>query len=173
MKTTYKIKKSLQIPMAISLILSVPIVIDVTSTGFPRSHIITVGILFVIFYLLAINSLIRKVCLSDEMITIRGLLGTKNIPLSEISLVDGVIMGTKQYISISGSNKTLVIPNSFYGFRDIVDFFFSNIKEEKLADGIRQIHENAISRKSDTIAAWITAAILVAIILVRFFPSGS
>ena len=167
MEMTYKIKNSLKIPMAISILLSLPIVIDMLSTGFPRSHIITVSILFVIFYLLAINSLIRRVMLTEEGVSIRGLLGTKTMLLSEISTLDGVSFGTKQYLTISGNNKNFIIPNSFSGFNEIVGFFCAHLKEKTLGDGAMQIQENPLVRRSDVIAAWITALILAVIVLVR------
>ncbi|MEA3223636.1 MAG: hypothetical protein U9P49_10810 [Thermodesulfobacteriota bacterium] len=168
MSDTYKVKKSFRIPMVVSVIISLPIFADVILNEAQMPHLAIAIFLLLIFYILTINSLIRKVTLSEDGIRIRGLLGSRTSKLDDISFIDGVSIGSKQYITISVPKKTYIIPNSYAGFDKITNFFCSHLKEDKTGEGIRLIRENPVNRNKDTIVAWITAGVLVLVLFIRF-----
>lgn len=168
MKDIYKIKRSFRIPMVISVVLSLPILADVILGGPQKSHMIIAIFLISIFYILAINSLIRRVTLFSNGCSIRGLFGSKTIQLEEISFIDGITIGSKQYITISIPKRNYIIPNSYSNFDKITAFFCSHLKEDKLGEGIELIKTSPTNRNSDTIAAWLTAGVLIVILFIRF-----
>lgn len=171
MEKIYKIKNSLRIPMAISIILSLPVFFDIFKRGVPGQHIILAGILIVIFFVFVANTLLRTIRLDDEYIIIMSISGKKIIPLNEVTTADGISLGRRQYISLSYKSRTYLIPNSFQNFTKIIATLTEKLPEDKLCQGLRDIEKFPLVRTGDTISAWITVSILAAIIFLRFFSS--
>lgn len=126
--------------------------------------------LMILFYLLTINNILRKIRITDSKVSISGILGSKHIPVEEISQIDGMIMGTRQFITISSSKKNHLIPNSFDDFPSIIDDLMNITAQEKHGSSISFLRDNVVVRKSDITGAWITVILLAIIILIRYFP---
>ncbi len=170
MDNVYKIKKKLKLPMSLATVISIPVFADVVMQGYQTSILVMAVILMILFYLLTINNLLRKVRITDNEVSIRGITGLRRLPIEDISFIDGITMGTRQFISLSSKKRNYLIPNSFENFPDIVSALEQIAKEGTLGDGIKALKENIIVRKSDITGAWITVILLLIIILVRFFP---
>jgi hypothetical protein len=117
--------------------------------------------------MLTINNLLRRVQISENAVTFRGILGIKKMPVEEITFMDGVNMGSKQFISLTSSKKNHLIPNSFDNFKDIITDLEGIIPNEKIGQGIVEIKNNIITRKSDITSAWTVVVVLIIIILIR------
>lgn len=167
MNQVYKIKNSLRIPMAIALITSIPVFYDVFIKGLARQHIIIVGILVVIFFAFAINTLLRRISIYDDRISIRSIAGKKDIPLNEIKTIDGISLGRRQYVSINHKKKTYLIPNSFGNFTKILTSIKGLVKEDSRGQGFNDLETFPLNRAGDTIAAWITVVLLLIILVTR------
>jgi len=170
MNRIYKIKKSLKTPMIIATLISIPIFTDVMMRGLEVKMLIMALALMILFYLLTINNILRKVAISDKQVIISGILGSKRIPVEKISLIDGMTMGTRQFITISAEKKNHLIPNSFDEFAGIIDDLMTITPQEKHGASLAFLRENIVVRKSDITGAWITVILLAIIILIRYFP---
>ena len=166
----YKIKKSLQIPMALALVLSVPVFYDLFTRGLPTGQLVLIGILMVLFYLMAISNLIRRVILDGPKLTIVNYLGRKEIDLPSVSALDGLSLGKRQFLSVSSGGRHHLIQNSFEGFFELMEAVSTQVPATKIRDGLEQIRRFPQVRTGDTIAAWVTVAILAAVIFFRFVP---
>jgi len=170
MNHIYKIKKSLKTPMVIATLISIPIFTDVIMRGLEVKMLIIALSLMLLFYLLTLNNILRRVAISDMQVSISGILGSKHIPLENITLIDGMTMGTRQFITISAEKKNHLIPNSFDDFAGIIDSLTTITPKEKHGASLAFLRENIVVRKSDITGAWITVILLSIIILVRYFP---
>lgn len=170
MDNVYKIKKKLILPMTLATIISIPVFADVIMQGYKTSILVMAVFLMILFYLLTINNLLRKVRITDTELSIRGITGLKRLPFEDVSFIDGITMGTRQFVSVSSKKRNYLIPNSFDNFSDIVSDLEQAAKEGTLGEGIKPMKENIVIRKSDVTGAWITVILLLIIILVRFFP---
>ncbi|HNY65884.1 MAG TPA: hypothetical protein PKM41_10640 [Deltaproteobacteria bacterium] len=170
MDSVYKIKKNLKVPMVLATVLSIPVFADVLMRGFELSMLILAVILMILFYLLTINNILRKVHITDTEIIMRSIGGLRRIPVQDITLIDGVTMGSKQFLSISGNKKHYLIPNSFDNFPEMLSDIQKVAREETLGKGFEGLKENYVPRKSDIAGAWITVLVLVIILFIRFFP---
>lgn len=169
MNNVYKIKKDLKFPMILATLLSIPVFADVIMRGFQLSMLVLALLLMIMFYLLTLNNLLRKVTVTDSEISIRGLGGKRHLPLESISFVDGVTMGSKQFITITSDKKHYFIPNSFDNFAELIADVETVTKEDAIGDGFRALKENVVPRRSDVTGAWITVIVLVAVIFVMFY----
>jgi len=156
--------------MVIATIISLPIFADVIMSGLEIKMLVMALCLMVLFYLLTINNILRKITISDSRVIVSGILGPKQIPLDEITIVDGMTIGTRQFITISSSKKNHLIPNSFDNFSGIIDELMNRIPPEKHGGALSALRDNIIVRKSDITGAWITVILLAIIILIRYFP---
>jgi hypothetical protein len=170
MDTVYKIKKNLQIPMTIATLVSFPVFVDVIMAGFEISMLIMALLLMLLFYLLTINNLLRKVRITESAVFIGGILGTRKIPVDDISRVEGITMGSRQFITLTTKKRNYLIPNSFARFHEIISDLERVAKAEALGPGLASLKENIIVRKSDITGAWITVILLFIIVIIRFFP---
>lgn len=170
MNNVYKIKKNLQLPMILATLISIPVFLDVIMAGFELSILLMAVVLMILFYLLTLNNLMRKIRITDTALTVRSILGSREIPVDDIVRVDGITMGSRQFITLSTKKKSYLIPNSFADFSAIISDLQAAVKEEAVGPGLDAIKENIIVRKSDITGAWITVILLFIIIIIRFFP---
>ena len=155
--------------MVLAVILSIPVFVDVLRMGYATRILVMACLLMILFYLFTLNNLIKKLIVTDNEIIIRGLFGSTRIPIDEVKLVDGVTMGTRQFITIS-SKKNTFIPNNFDDFVGIMDSLKSVVKDEAVGKGLLDLRGHVVTRKSDITMAWITVILLLIIVVIRFFP---
>ena len=170
MNRIYKIKKTLKTPMILATLISIPIFADVIMRGFELSTLVLALSLMIIFYLLTLNNVLRKVKITDLEVNISGIFGAKHIPAHEITLIDGMTIGTRQFITIAAKKKNYLIPNSFAGFAEMIEDLMSVSPKEAHGSSLEFLKNNLVVRKSDITGAWITVILLLIIILVRYFP---
>ncbi len=156
--------------MILSTLISLPIFADVIMRGFEITTLVMALSLMIIFYLLTLNNVLRKVKITDREVIISGIFGPRHIPTGEITFIDGMTMGTRQFITISTHKKNYLIPNSFAQFAEIIDDLKSVSPPESHGSSLEFLKNNVVERKSDIIGAWITVILLLIIILVRYFP---
>lgn len=170
MDNVYKIKKNLKTPMILATIISIPVFADVIMGGFKPSTMSLAILLMIMFYILTLNNILRKVRITDSEILIRGILGVRRIPIANINLIDGMTMGTRQFATITTGKRSYLIPNSFENFPSIISDLEKISTEKTKGAGLTLLKDNIIIRKSDITGAWITVLLLVIILLIRFFP---
>ena len=170
MTSVYKIKKDLKIPMIIATLMSIPVFGDLMiNRGLQPSMMVLALLLMVLFYMLTINNLLRKVTITDHEIAVRSLGGVRRIPVGEVTFIDGVTMGSKQFVTITSNKKHSFIPNSFENFPGMLSDIESVAKEEAIGEGFKALKENVVARKSDVAGAWITVIVLVIVTFVILY----
>jgi hypothetical protein len=171
MDRIYKIKKALKAPMILAMLISIPIFVDVINSGFATRMLVMAILLMVLFYLFTINNLIKQVTIADQEIVIRSLFGSSRIKVEDIINIDGMTMGSRQFISISAKKRSYLIPNSFDDFTGLIDSLKDMVPEEAIGEKLLQLRGNVVTRKSDIAMGWITVILLMLIIVMRFFPA--
>jgi len=156
--------------MVLAVLISIPVFIDVVLGGFELKILIMAIALMVLFYLFTINNLLRSVRITDSEITITSLFGRHCLPLQEIAFFDGMVMGSRQFVTISSKKKSHLIPNSFETFPRLIEDILSVAPENTVGEGLLRMKDHPVTRKSDITVGWITVILLLLIILVRFFP---
>lgn len=156
--------------MALAMILSVPVFYDLFTRGLPTGQLVLVGILIVFFYLMAINNLVRRVALDGDKLSIINYLGRKEIDLADVTSLDGISLGKRQFISLAAAGRNHLIQNSFAGFFELMEALRAQVPPAKIRDGLEHLRQFPQVRTGDTLAAWLTVIILVAILAFRYLP---
>jgi hypothetical protein len=167
MEQVYKIKNSLRVPMVIAIVLSIPVFYDVFNKGIAKQHVLIVGTLVLVFIVFAANNLLRKIVIFKDRMLILSIAGKKVIPFNEITSVDGISLGRRQYITVTHQKRNHLIPNSFSGFTKILITIKGLVQEDIIGQGLIDIENFPLSRTGDTIAAWITVILLAGILITR------
>ena len=170
MNNIYKIKKSIKTPYVLATLISIPIFADVVMRGLELSVLIMALFFMILFYLITINSLLRKVRITDSSISISGIFGSRTIPIEDITMIDGMVMRNRQFIVLTTAKRNFLIPNSFDNFSSIIEDFITISNQEIVGGGLRYLKDHVVVRKSDITIAWIVVILLVIIILTRYFP---
>ncbi len=153
--------------MGIAIILSIPVFYDVFNKGLAKQHVFIVGILVFVFIVFAANNLLRKITIFNDRIIIFSIAGKRVVPFNEVTSVDGISLGRRQYITIAHKNRNLLIPNSFYDFSKILSTIKRAVQEDIIGQGLIDIETFPLFRAGDTIAAWITVILLAGILIAR------
>lgn len=170
MENVYKIKKAHKIPLTLAVLASLPVFTDVLMSDYETGILILIGILILLFYVLTLNNLLRKVTINKDQITVRSLGGTSKVDIEDITSVDGVTMGSRQFITISAGKKNHLITNSYAEFSNLVDDIEQLSLGDRQGEGIRMLKENPVTRTSDITTSWITVILLTLILVLRYFP---
>ena len=177
MQKVYKIKKALQVPTILSIIISIPVFYDaitmIRTQGYPARMLVFACLFMILYYLFSLNNLIKKVTIRESEIVLKSLFGSTHIPTGDIKLIDGITFGTRQFITISSKKKSSWIPNSYENFQDLVLSLKSVIKEEIFAAGYTTMEENPVNRKRDIVMAWFIVFVLLFVITIRVYQGLS
>ncbi len=168
MQNVYKIKKSIKIPMILSVFLSLPVFWQATSRHLETNMLLIAGLLIFLFYMITINNIIKKVSIDNGSISVTSLWGTKTAKHDEIKNITAITMGSRQFINITTNNSNLVIANNYANFLNMIVNIKDAFPETCAATNIDTLIDNPVNRKNDTLGAWLTVAILVAINLSNF-----
>jgi hypothetical protein len=171
MTNTYKIKRGLILPMALAVVISIPVFVDIFRRGYGTGIVIMASFLVILFYLFTLNNILRRVIIDDSSVCMKGLFGTSRAPFTDIRRVDGINFGSRQFIAVT-AGKNLLIPNSFERFDALVDDIISRASRDTVADGIIRLRENLVNRRSDVTLAWIVVILLAICNVMLFLPYG-
>lgn len=171
MQKVYKIKKALKTPMVLAVIISIPVFVDVFRRGYETRILVMASLLVILFYLFTLNNLIKRLTVNDSGIVLRTLFGSNTALFDEVKLIDGISFGSRQFIGIT-SKKYILIPNNFENFESIIDDIRQFAREETIGQGLLQMREKTVNRKSDITMAWIVVLLLVLCNVILFFPKG-
>ena len=169
----YKIKKALIFPTVLGMVIAVPVFADAISMiragEYPARMLVFASLFMILFYLLSVNNLLKRVTLTDTEIVFRSLFGTTRILLDEITLIDGVTFKSRQFVTISSKKKNSWIPNSYDSFPELLQTLEEKAREGTIGQGFTNIRANLIQRRGDIAVAWFVVLFLILVIVVRAY----
>ena len=171
MLKVYKIKKALKTPMILGVLISIPVFVDVFRRGYETRILVMASLLVILFYLFTLNNLMKRLTITDSGIVMKSLFGSNAASFEDIKLIDGITFGSRQFIGIT-SKRYILVPNSFENFSAIIDDIRNVAREEIIGQGLQQMREHLVNRRSDITMAWIVVLLLVICNVILFFPGG-
>lgn len=169
MEAVYRIKRTLVAPMLLAVVLSIPVFVDVFRRGYQTRIIVMASLLMILFYLFALNNVLKRVKVNENGLFLRGLFGTTAAPFDKITRIDGIRLGSRQFIAIT-AHKHILVPNSFERFEELIDDIVARAPQGAVAGGIEDMRKNIVKRTSDVTMAWIVVILLALCNIILFFP---
>ena len=163
MDKVYKIKRAITLPLIIAVVLSVPVFGLSLRTGAPTAKLLWTLALMLLFYLFAFNRILQRLAISEDALEFRGIGGKRHLPFNTISAIDGVTMGTRQFIVITAAKRSFHFSNSLDGFEDLAVRLQQTTAQDIQGAGLAEVIAAPARNRRDSFAPWL--AVLVMLLL--------
>lgn len=169
MPETYKIKKSIVIPLAVS-VFAVAGLILVSFLFTPlRGERLVMPVLFFIGLYIFLESFSHTVALKTEGIEVKKFLRKKEIAWEHITLIDSLVMGSKVYLLLTTKKGFHILSNNYERFTQLIGRFKENLGEERIDGRVIGFIEHPLINNKPVYSAWLMAIFMVAILVLRLY----
>ena len=161
MDNVYKIKRSITLPLIIAVALSFPVFGLSLRTGAPTAKLIWTLALMFLFYLFALNRILQRVVLATNAIAFQGITGKRSVSFEAIKSIDGVTMGTRQFVVVTAGNRSFHFSNSLDRFQYLSIKLKQNTEQEVQCSGLAEIIDAPTSNRRDSFAPWVAVLVML------------
>jgi hypothetical protein len=165
----YRIRKSFLIPLTIDAVLLFALLILsclVKGSSLERA-ILTVFFIAVLFVL--VEAAKRAIEIGDEGVKIKKFFRIKSLAWTDITHIGCLIVRSRVYILLTTTKGFFIFSNAYDHFSQMIRDLASHISSEtvEVEDGVRAQIENPAHSLTDLVAAWIAAAVMTGIIVIK------
>lgn len=128
-------------------------------------------IFFLPSLLLFLECLLRRVTVGEEGLVIRKLGRDKALAWEDITRVGYLILHRKVYLLLTTVKGFFVISNAFDRFPVLVEDLVAHVEPDRVEQDVRSQAGRSLKGGANIAAAWVAALLMMAMILVKLFPS--
>jgi hypothetical protein len=166
----YKIRKALSVPLGVdAILLFVLLLISIFWKGSTTEKVVLV-VLFIPCLYFFIETLYRKVTISDRGMVIQKLFRRKDLLWEGISHVGHLIVRKKVYILLTTAQGFQIVSNAYENFSGLVKDIFDHIEKEKIEEQLTEQIKNPVKDMANVISTWVAALAILGIIITKFYP---
>jgi hypothetical protein len=166
----YKIRKSFLIPLGLNaVLLLVLLLLSLFVKGAPTEKVI----LFAFFLptaLIGLEAYSRRVTALEDGIMIKKFFREKIFQWQDITHVGVMVMRRKIYFLMTTTKGFHVLSNAYDHYPDLLRHLEDHLGPEKVTEDVRQQMQDPISNRSDIIAAWFAATVILGMIILKLYP---
>jgi len=167
---SYSIRRAFLIPLGVdAFLLFVLLLISLLLKGETTEKLV-----FTIFFLptlvLFCESLYRRVVVTDEGIVVRKLGRSRAVAWGEITHVGSLTIHKKVYILLTTVKGFFIVSNAYEQFSALVEEMVTHVDEEKVEEEVRLLTGGSLAGIANVVSAWVAAAFMVGIILMKLIP---
>ncbi len=130
--------------------------------------------LFTVFFIptayLFLESLLRRITIDEECLSIFRLFREKRLPWESITHVGGLAIKNKAYLLLTTTAGFFIISNSYGSFSVLKDDILSHVDSGRIEDDARALVEGASANINGSALAWVAAFLLTGIIMLKIYP---
>jgi hypothetical protein len=134
----------------------------------------TEKLVFTLFFLptcvLFLESLCRRVVVTDGGLTVRKLGRAKAVTWEEITHVGCLTLHRKVYVLLTTVKGFFIISNAYEGFSALAEEIVARVEPERVEEEVRLLTGRSLAGVAHIVSAWVAAAFMVGIILMKIFP---
>jgi len=164
----YVIRRAFVLPLALVLLLCAVLLGVSLVQGQPIAKAIILGGLMLPLLLLLIESIVRRLTLTDEALVARKLLGEKTLKFAEVTAVETVRMRKRTYLTVCADDEFVIISNSYGDFPGLVAELLARVPEAAVSPETRSMAENPPVKYGDIVSAWLGVGLLIYLLLAQF-----
>jgi hypothetical protein len=166
----YMIRKAFLIPLGVDVsLLFCLVVISLLPQGSAVERLV-----FTIFFIPSLyiffECLYRRVTVNEGGIAIQKLWRKKWVPWEGITHVGGLSIHKKVYILLTTVQGFFIVSNAYGGFSALTEEIVSHVDPQKVEDEVRLQAGRSPSGIVHIAMAWLAAAFMVGIILIKMLP---
>jgi len=167
---SFTIKKAFLVPLGIDAFLLLCLVlISLLPQGTAMERLV-----FTIFFLptlyLFFESLLRRVTVDENGITIRKLWRRKAASWAEVTHVGCLNLHKKVYILLTTVKGFFIVSNAYRGFPALVEEIVGRVDAERVEEEVRLLRGCSPAGIAHVVLTWVAAALMLGIILTKAVP---
>ena len=166
----YKIRRAFVIPLGVDALL----LFCLLASSFLFGGDSTEKLVFVIFFLpalhLFLDCLVRRVIVADEGLSIRTLWKKKAVSWAEITHVGCLYLHKKVYLLLTTLKGIFIISHAYEKFSAAAEEIVERVGSERVEEEARLHSERSRAGIANIVLAWVAAAFMAGIILMKMFP---
>lgn len=166
---TYRIKKALIIALTVDVILLFILFLCSLFRGSPVERTV-LPVIFVIVLIILLESMFRKVLTGDQGILIRKFFREKELLWEDITQAGIVALRKRVYLLLTTVKGFHILTNAFEEFPGLLREITLHLDQEKVDEEVRSQIEKPTKKNSDVVSAWLGAAVLIVIIVLKVMP---
>ena len=167
----YEIRRAFVIPVGVDAFL----LLSLFAISFLVRGDSTEKLVFAIFLIptlyLFCECLVRRVIVSDGGLSIRTLWKTKTVSWAEITHVGCLCLHRKVYLLLTTLKGIFIVSNAYDEFPALAEEIAERVGPEKVEEEVRLQRGYSRTGIANIVWAWIAAAFMVGIILMKMWPS--
>lgn len=169
-QNTHMIRKAFLIPLGVdTFLLLVLLVLSLLPQGSATERLV-----FTLFFLpclyLFLESLLRRVTVDEAGIRIRKLWREKAVSWGEVTHVGCLNLHRKVYLLLTTLKGFFILSNSLDGFSALVEEIVDRVDPEKIEEEVRLQAGRSLSGVAHIVLAWVAAALMIGILLIKTIP---
>jgi len=169
-QNTHTIRKAFLIPLGVdTFLLLVLLVLSLLPQGSATERLV-----FTLFFLpclyLFLESFLRRVTVDEAGIRIRKLWREKAVSWGEVTHVGCLNLHRKVYLLLTTLKGFFVLSNSLDGFSALVEEIVDRVDPEKVEEEVRLQTGRSLSGVAHIVLAWVAAALMIGILLIKTIP---
>jgi hypothetical protein len=125
---------------------------------------------FLLTLVLFLECLLRRVTVVEEGLVIRKLGRNKALLWDEITRVGYLILHRKVYLLLTTVKGFFVISNAFEGFPRLVEDLVAHVEPDRVEQDVRLQAGRSLKGVANIVAAWVAAALMTVMILMKLLP---
>lgn len=167
---SYAIKKAFLIPLGVDAFLLLGLLLISLLLKGDATEKLVFTIFFVPTVVLFLESLYRRVVVTGGGITIRKLGRARTVAWEEITHVGSLTIHKKVYVLLTTVKGFFIVSNAYERFSALVEEIVTHVEGEKVEEEVRLLTGGGLAGIANIVSAWVAAAFMVGIILMKLVP---
>jgi hypothetical protein len=166
----HRIKNALLIPLGLDVVLLFSLFLMALFLNGDTAERLVFALFFLPACYLFLECLRRRVTVAEGGLVIRKLWSEKTISWDEITHVGGLTLHKKVYLLLTTVKGFFIVSNAFEGFPALAEEIVAHVGLEKVEEEVRLQSGRLVAGVAHIASAWIAAAAMIGIILLKVSP---
>ena len=166
----YRIRKAFLVPLGLDVVLLFSLFLMALLLNGDTAERLVFALFFFPAGYLFLECLRRQVTVGEGGLVIRKLWSEKAVSWDEITHVGGLTLHKKVYLLLTTVKGFFIVSNAFEGFSALAEEIAAHCGSEKVEEEVRLQADRSAAGIAPVISAWIAAAVMIGIVLLKVSP---
>jgi len=159
----YTIHRALVLPLALNALLLLTVLVLTAVRPSTAAERALLAAALVPMAVIAVEATMRRVAVGDEGLVLRKFFKQRSFRWAEITHVGALAVRRKVYLVLTTTKGFHVLSNAYGRFGDLARDVLARMEAQRIEEGAREILEAAGENRATVVAAWVAAALLLAV----------
>lgn len=165
----YRIRNAFLVPLGLDVALLFSLLLMALLNGDTAERLVFALFFFPAGYLF-LECLRRQVTVAEGGLVIRKLWSEKAVSWDEITHVGGLTLHKKVYLLLTTVKGFFIVSNAFGGFPALAKEIAAHVGSERVEEEVRLQADRSVAGIAPVVSAWVAAAVMIGIILLKVSP---